>query len=251
MENYIYTIPSYKRAQKQVTLEYLAGIGVPKEKIWVFVQTEDDFREYQRHAKRAQIVLRTATRGVEARNNILNTLSESNNIMMLDDDVKQFYALRGARLAGIKKREELASIFNACFEQTELLGATIFGVYPIANAFFMSHDISTKVSINTVFGFKKGFKHRFDEAFDTKEDAELCGRMLWHKLRVVRFNGLAVTADHRKDKNGYFDKWHHDENVRSVKQLCAKYPGIFAEQKGKPWEVRVKIKDTRFPDGGY
>lgn len=251
MENYLYAIPSYKRDNKQVTLEYLSRLGVPKEKIWIFVQTEDDLRAYHKHEDRANLVFMKAERGVEARNNILNRLSGEYNIIMLDDDIKQLYSLRSGKLHRINARSELAFDFNTCFEQIESLGASMFGVYPIANSFFMSHDISTKVSVNTVFGFKRGYKYRYDETFDTKEDAELCGRMLWHHLKVVRFNGIAVSADHRKDKNGYFDKWHHDENVRCVKQLCSKYPGIFAEQTGKPWEVRVRIKDERFPDIEY
>lgn len=246
MENYVYAIPSYNRVNRQATLDYLSGMGVTKDRIWIFVQTEQDYTEYQVHASRANIVMMPATRGVAARNNILNCLRDK-NVLMLDDDVKQIYTLHGRSLVGIKNRADMAAAFNKCFALTKNLGAQVFGIYPVNNAFFMSNDISTRVAINTVFGFAKGFLFRFDETFETKEDAELCGRVLKHGGRVVRFNNLAVNADHNKDKNGYKEKWHHDENVRSVKKLCARYPDIFAPQKGKAWEVRVKVKDEKTP----
>ena len=245
MEKFVYAIPSYNRVDKQVTLDYLSGMGVPKDKIWIFVQTEEDFGKYQRHADRATIVMMPATRGVAARNNILNRL-QGENIVMMDDDVKAILSLNGGKLVAFEKRMDIAFAFNRCFEQTRGLRAKVFGIYPVANAFFMSNDVSTRVSINTIFGFASDFTVRFDERFETKEDAEICGRMLKHGSRIVRFNNLAVNADHRKDKNGYYDQWHHDENVRSVRQLCARFPDIFAPKKGQPWEVRVKLKDEKF-----
>lgn len=245
MEKFVYAIPSYNRADKQVTLDYLSGMGVPKEKIWIFVQTEEDYENYQKHKDRAKIKMVPATRGVAARNNILNGL-KGNNILMMDDDVKAILSLNGKELTPFRERIDIAFAFNRCFEQTRGLRAKVFGIYPVANAFFMSNDISTRVAINTIFGFASDFTVRFDERFETKEDAEICGRILKHGSRVVRFNNLAVNADHRKDKNGYFDQWHHDENVRSVKQLCARFPDIFAPKKDQPWEVRVKLKDEKF-----
>ena len=246
MEKYVYAIPSYKRVGRQTTLDYLSGMGVPKELIWIFVQTDEDYAEYQIHAGRANIVKMPATRGVAARNNILKRL-KGQNILMLDDDVKTLFTMNGGKLKPIERRIDMALAFNRCFEQTRRLKAHVFGIYPVANAFFMSNDISTRVAVNTVFGFAAGFPIRFDENFETKEDAEICGRILKNGGRVVRFNNLAVTADHNKDKNGYREKWHQDENLRSVKKLCARYPEIFAPQKGKPWEVRVKVKDEKVP----
>lgn len=246
MEKYVYAIPSYNRVDRQTTLDYLSGMGIPRDRIWIFVQTEEDLAKYQQHSSRANIVMMPATRGVMARNNILNRLKGS-NILMLDDDVKTLFTLRGGELIGITKREDMAFAFNRCFDQMRGLRAGVFGIYPVANAFFMSNDISTRVAVNTVFGFTAGFPVRFDENFETKEDAEICGRILKRGGRVVRFNGLAVTADHNKDKNGYREKWHQDENLRSVVKLCKRYPEIFAPQKGKPWEVRVKVKDEKVP----
>jgi len=250
MEEFVYAIPSYKRAQRQVTLEYLSRIGVPKELIWIFVQTEEDHREYQIHNSRANIVLMEADGIARARNNILNRLKDR-NLLMMDDDVKRVSILRGGALVGIESRLDMAFAVNRCFTQARNLRSKMFGVYPVDNAFFMSDDISTRVAVNTVMGYASGFPFRFDETFETKEDAELCGRVLWRGGNVVRFNNIAVSADHRKDKNGYIDAEHQSENLRMVKKLCARYPDTYAPQKGKPWEVRMKLKDDKVPTAPF
>lgn len=250
MEEFVYAIPSYRRAKRQTTLEYLAKMGVPKERIWIFVQTEEDYAEYQIHADRANIVLMPADGIARARNNVLNHMKDV-NLLMMDDDVKRISVLRAGKLVGIEKRSDMAMAFNRCFAQARNLRSMMFGVYPVDNAFFMSDDISTRVSVNTVMGYARGFPYRFDESFETKEDAEMCGRVLRRGGHVVRFNNIAVNADHRKDKNGYIDAEHQSENLRMVKKLCARYPDTFAPQKGKPWEVRMKLKDVKVPNAAF
>lgn len=245
MENFIVAIPSYKRADKQVSLQYLVSLGIKKERIYIFVQTKEDFDKYQKYHEKANIIYIQASKVAKARNNILNYFNGKADILMIDDDLRQISKMNGKELKAIKTADEFDKTFEKCFEQTKKAGTTIFGIYPVHNAFFMSKTISTRVTVNTVFGFTKGFSFRFDENFDTKEDAEMCGHILELGGKILRFNFLSVDADHRKDKNGYFDKWHHDENVRCVKQLCHKHPSIFDKKKDQPWEVRVLIKDKK------
>lgn len=241
----MYAIPSYKRVEKQATVDYLSKCGIQKERIQVFTQTEEEYRKYKDKVKNATIVYAPAKRGVEARNNILNALTEEHDIIMLDDDIKKIGKLCEAGLKTIETAKELDTTFEKCFLYAKKHRTKIFGIYPVYNAFFMSKTISTQVAVNTVFGFAKGFGFRYDENYDTKEDAALCGKILSLHGRVFRFNFLAVDADHRKNKNGYIDDWHQEENIRCVKQLCFNYPQIFAPQSKSPWEVRVLLKDKK------
>ena len=240
-EKFVYGILSYKRAKKQPTLDYLHNAGVPKDKIYIFVQTKEDYNAYQRYSKYANIKYAPASCCAQARNNVLNGINGC--VLMLDDDIRKISRLVAGKLQGIVDREELAKLFNACFAKTQKLGAKFFGVYPIHNDFFMQKTISTKVAINTLFGFIG--REMFDASFDTKEDAELCGRVLSRGDKIVRFNFIAVDADHRKNKDGYIDDWHQEENLRCVKMLCERYPEIFVPQKNKPWEVRSLVKDEK------
>ena len=253
MQNdFLYVIPSYNRANKQVTVNYLNGIGVPKERIYVFVQTKEDKQVYNETiGEKAIIVYKNATRGVEARNNILNTLVDKYDLLMLDDDIKAIGEYNGEKIDKITDAKVMDETFAKCFRVCNKANIKIFGIYPIYNYFFLEKTISTKSPINTVFGFAKGFTGRYNENYDTKEDAEICAKILSMNRNIFRFNYLAVDADHRKTKDGYIDDWHQEENVRCVKKLLQDYPNIYKEQKNKPWEVRTIIKDKKIKLPGY
>lgn len=245
MQKFVMAIPSYKRAGSQRTLDYLSEIGIPKERIYIFVQTREDYTDYKKYTNKCNIIYAEANGIAKARNNILNELISENDVVMLDDDIRRIGRLDGEELKTIETAEEFDTIFEKCFTQIKRNKVKVFGVYPVYNAFFMSRTISTRVAVNTVFGFVKGFGLRYNENYDTKEDAALCGQILSLKGRIFRYNFLAVDADHRKTKNGYIDDWHQEENVRCVRQLCANYPEIYAKQSGKPWEVRIILKDKK------
>ena len=243
---FVFTIPSYNRANKQVTVNYLHEIGIPKERIFVFVQTEKDKMDYEKNiGEKTNIVYRKADRVAEARNNILDEMSKCNDFIMLDDDIKCIGKLVAGKLEKINSAQSLDDIFSKCFNLCKKTTAVIFGVYPVYNDFYMEKSISTKTPINTVFGFPKGFSGRYNTNYDTKEDAELCARILANGKKILRFNFLAVEADHRKDKNGYIDAWHQEENIRCVKKLILDFPTIYKTQKNKPWEVRTIVKDSK------
>lgn len=244
--DFVYAIPSYNRADKQTTVNYLNTIGVKKEKIYVFVQTRKDEKEYkEKIGDMANIVMREANRGVEARNNILNELCGENNVVMLDDDVRAIGELHEREIKKIITAKRMEHVLLKCFEMCEKTNVRMFGIYPVYNAFFMEKTISTKAPINTVFGIVAGSKIKYDESYDTKEDAALCAKLLSFGASILRFNFLAVDADHRKTKDGYIDDWHQEENIRCVKKLLMEFPTIYKAQKNKPWEVRTTIKDKK------
>lgn len=245
MERYVYAIPSYKRADEQGTLEYLSSLGVPKDLIWIFVQTAEDKDAYERYSDRANIVYRPAAGVAAARNNVLRELSAIHNIVMMDDDVSRILQMRQDKLVPIETREGLADLLNICFGKAARAGAEMWGMYPVDNAYFMSYTISTAVTVNTVIGFAAGTRKRFDTSFKAKEDIELCGRTLSSGEKVYRYNFLAYTAKHRTNKGGCYDVWKSNENRRTVERLCQMYPTIFAPKGNNPSEVRVLLKDNK------
>lgn len=245
MESYTVAIPSYQRAGKQGTLEYLAALGVPKDRIYIFVQTEDDRDAYQQHAGQANIVYAAADGIAKARNNILRHFGGAKNVLMMDDDISAIGILRRGQLADIQSREELAENINRCFKVAQKHRAQVFGLYPVYNAFFMSRTISTAVTVNTVVGFCAGFDMRMNETYKAKEDIELCARILNSGGSVFRYNFLAVKAKHRTNAGGCCDTWKSDENRKAAQRLCRTYPAILAPHARKPDEVRVIAKDDR------
>jgi len=245
MENFIIAIPSYNRPERQITLEYLEILNIPKDRIFTFVQTADDYEAYQKYAGMSNIILARANTVTEARNNILRHFDC--NILMLDDDIRRISIIKKGKLAPVESREMFARIINNCFDHTKRNGGKIFGIYPVYNEYFMSPTISTKVTVNTVIGFAEGFDMKFDERYKTKEDIELCSRILRNGGRVFRHNYIAVDAKHRTNSGGCYKTWHSDENEKVVKRLCITYPEILAPQSKNAQEVRVIIKDTKIP----
>ena len=240
----IYAIPSYKRAERQETLEYLLGEGVSHEQIYIFVQTADDYRQYtERYKDLCHILLREADSVTKARNNILNHFDGRDNVLMLDDDVSGFYV--GAKGETLRKMERFEAAAEKMFDITAALRGQLFGLYPVYNDFFMSNDISTKVTVNTVLGIPKGIKYRFDEEFIAKEDIELCGRLLHYGKSVIRFNNVTFKAKHRTNAGGAHDTWASGVNKDYSKRLEVMYPDIFKVKRTNTQEVRLCIKDEK------
>lgn len=245
MEEFIIAIPSYKRAEKQQTVEYFSGLGFPKEKIFVFVQTEDDWKAYQKYSREATLIYAEADGIAKARNNILRHFDGAENVLMCDDDISSIGRLRGEKIEAIRSREEMEETIGRCFGFAKKKGAPIFGLYPVSNAFFMSENISTAVTVNTVVGFTAGSRFSFNETYRAKEDIELCARILSLGGKVIRYNFLAMDAKHRTNAGGCHDTWKSNENTKAAARLCNTYPNILARHSKKPEEVRVIAKDKK------
>lgn len=245
MKGFVAAIPSYKRANEQLTFQYLKGLGFQREEIYIFVQTESDFQAYsKKYGEDATIILKPAQSVSQARNNILSYFDGSKNVLMLDDDVKRLAVLKDRGLSVLTDGDTFRNLFSNCFESVRGKGQ-IFGVYPVYNAFFMENSISTKVTVNTVLGFVEGYTLRMNGETKAKEDIELCGNIIAGGGNVYRFNHICVDAKHRTNDGGCKDAWASDENRKAVENLCFMFPDIFAPKKGNPSEVRLVCKDRK------
>ena len=244
-QNYVVAIPSYKRAGKQESLEYMSRNGVPKSRLYIFVQTPEDYQDYMIYSDKAQIIYAKADGVAAARNNILRFFGGKENILMLDDDISTFGILKNGKIEVVEGEKELSELITRCFETARKAKAPVFGFYPVYNDFFMSNSISTKVTVNTVLGFTAGNLIFLDESYRAKEDIELCARLLSYGKNILRFNFLAPKAKHRTNKGGCSDLWKGDANIDTVKRLCITYPYVLAPHATKSNEVRVILKDKK------
>ena len=242
MTDFVVAIPSYHRSTEQITLEYMLKLGMDKDKVYIFVQTEDDYEKYSSiYSQKCNVVYKPASSISKARNNILNYFDGKENVLMMDDDVSAISVIVDNKLQDITGVEAVERMFNYVKEK----GGYMFGLYPVYNEFFMSKNTSTRVTVNTIIGFPKKFPLRFDETFTAKEDIELCGRILNQGGIVYRFNNFAFKAKHRTNKGGANDTWKTDANEKAVLRLCLMYPTIFARHSTKNNEVRVIAKDRK------
>lgn len=244
----VFCIPSYKRHERQDTLEYLLTIGIPKKDIFLFVQTENDYRLYKNYSYDCNLVYAVASTLPNARNNIINYFNGSENIIMMDDDISVISigsADCGCKLKEIHDSEKLYYVINKMQVLAKRFAASMFGFYPVYNAFFMQDSIDLKKPINTILGLVKGFNERFDVNFIAKEDIELCGRILSSGGNIVRCNNVSFKAKHRTNHGGANEIWKSGVNREFASLLEAMYPEVYAVQKGNPEEVRTITKGGR------
>lgn len=235
MQKIKFAIPTYKRVEKQLTLEMLKNFGYAKEDIVMSTQTEEDYKAYnEKYGNDCTVIYREGHSVTDNRNTLLDYFEKGQWLIMLDDDIKAFFKLNGNGFIKIETREELDKMFNDFFEYTEKNNGKMWGVYPIKNAFFMKQSISKRNIINSCLGIINDL--RFDEDYKAKEDIELCCRYLKKGYNVIRFNFITYDVKH-KQKGGCSDTWKTDENIKVSNKLVLKYPKLLRLNKKREGEV--------------
>lgn len=228
-------IPSYKRAGRVKTLDFLGG-AFNKDEIIISTQTESDLDEYSKlYGNSATIICREAHSAGEARNNLLDYAEENGlkEILFLDDDISFVQTMNRKKLNGQNFRELMESCFSICREKNVVL----FGGYPVANHFFMSNTAKRNI-INGMLFALLDVTYRFDTYFTTKEDYELSLRIMRQGKRVIRFNSFGAQADY-KTKGGCEEIRENKEKYYFLaKLLVDAYPNLVKLNKEKKGEIK-------------
>lgn len=235
MQKIKFAIPTYKRSEKQLTLEMLKDFGYNKEDIIMSTQTEEDYEAYsKKYGKYCTIIYKEGHSVTDNRNTLIDYFNKGDWVIMLDDDIKGFYKLSGKEEKKIETRQEIEKMFNDFFEYTEKNNGRMWGVYPCKNAYFMKQSINKKDIINSCLGLI--IDERFDDNLKAKEDIELCCRYIKKGYNVIRFNFITYDIRH-KQKGGCSDVWKSQENEIVSKKLVAKYPNLLKLNSRRKGEV--------------
>lgn len=183
-------IPSYKRPNGCITVDYLLSCGVGKDDIFISTQTEADFAAYsQQYGNRCSVIYRRANSCAGNRNSCILHARETgcDRFILMDDDVISIMSFLPKRDTPIN-RSNFAQ-FIAGVDRVLDSGATLVGLYPISNNMFALSQ--PKITRSLVVGAFLAFslnRYLFDEEFKIKEDFELCLRLMQNGLPVVRLN---------------------------------------------------------------
>jgi hypothetical protein len=143
--NWRIVIPSYKREEtvQSKTLATLKRYGIPASKITIFVANKEQKAIYEaalpKGAVRELIVGEPGL--AQVRNYILDYYPKGTKIVMMDDDVTGFVERRED--GGIRPLRSLKAIIQRGFAEAAKAGASLWGVYPVPNGFFMKPTITT------------------------------------------------------------------------------------------------------------
>ena len=138
-------IASYKRPEASRTLDYLDSLGFPKERRILSVQTEEDRDAYTRSGLSERVgtfLYREASTAAGNRNTILLNVPEGTNVVFMDDDIKQV-VMEDLGLVPLDTLEKFERMCKLGFATAQKNRTICFGLYPVANAYFMRGGYNT------------------------------------------------------------------------------------------------------------
>lgn len=243
IEPLVFAIPSYKRAFEQLTLDYLAKLGVPRDMIVMSVQTQGDYDAYRAagiEARVGRLIYRDGNCVGENRNNLLDAIPEGTYVVMMDDDIKTLLALDGQKLRPIETFGGFMQVVTHGFMAAARNFTVGFGLYPTDNAYYMSNSITPRSIVDGMFlGLING-KVRYDSSFKTKEDYELCCRLIREYGAFPRLNMYATRAKSRS-RGGCEEFWADEEGrIRTAARLVGMYPDLLTLNPRRPGEVLMR-----------
>lgn len=247
--SYQIAIPSYKRpvGLKEKTLNSLDRCGIKKSDITIFLADEQELSDYKKElGKEYKLVV--GKKGLSnQRNFISNYFEEKEPIVFIDDDIEAFLIKSGDKLVNLEK---LDFFCKTAFDFTKSVGAELWGVYPVKNAFFMKDQITT--DLKYIIGAFYGIFNRKSlvSTIDQNEDYERTILSFINCKKVVRFNKITIKTKYWKNDGGLQEfRKDNDYFNTSAQYMVDKY-GFYCEidlnksRKKKHLEIKLKRKNA-------
>jgi hypothetical protein len=222
--SWVVVIPSYNRVEilKEKTLALLQRYKIPKEKIYVFVADQEQKKLYEAGLGSEVGHIVVGVKGLpEVRNFIFNYFPKGKALISFDDDVTGFINMKK------KPITDLAAMFDRGFAECDEVGANFWGVYPVANPFFMSVGASTdfKFIIGSFWGCynpKGDVQIRIGNG--EKEDFQRTIQFWERDQVIVRLNDVALLTATYKTPGGLQAGNRLARERKTVKRMLAKWP---------------------------
>lgn len=247
MKDVIFAIASYNRPDKQHFLRYLRGLGIPKSRIFIGTQCIRDREQYQElFGRDANILYREGENVCDNKNNLLNELVPTGApIIVASDKVKGLQFYNGAKLHTADTLDTFNRLVSFGYSLAQRNRASVWGVYPTNNAYFMKRSASVdKMLLGCFMAFFPNTPLRFDRMFPIKEDFEISCNAIAHGMHTLRFNNLALDATFHQ-KGGSYELWHSEGdcvNATCCKRMLVKYPTLVTKHPTRKNELRFTGK---------
>lgn len=278
--NYIIVIPSYNRADllNKKTLKVLNDYHIPRKIIYIFVANEEEEEIYKKTLNKdfyGHLIV--GVKGLKNQRNFISSyFKENQEILNLDDDIGGFKILKhksslklsktlkplkkGINTIKKEKRksyrkdyflETLGNLDNFIKNSFNILRKNklyLWGIYPIANPYFMYPEITTnlKLIVGPCWGVINRHNKDLILTIDEKEDVERTLQYYTKDNGVVRFNNISIQTTYYKTPGGMqTDKRDRKKDAyQSAVYLNQKYPNLTKLYLGKKSgyaEVRLKV----------
>lgn len=245
-KSFYWGIPSYNRVDRQPMLQNLSQMGYQRDEIILSVQTLADYDAYrERYEKQATIIYREGNNVSDNKNNILDYIVEhcgAARVVMCSDKVRAVNLMgRDKKLRSINTREEMDTLVKKAFFIARQAGAQLWGVAPVANAFFMANTISINLFMLGCFmGIPDPQATRFDQEQPLKEDWEVMLRAISQGKHTIRYNDICLTST-LKTQGGAHSFWNSDGDIinhQCTQRLLRLYPTLVKPHATRANELR-------------
>jgi hypothetical protein len=248
-------IPSYNRAEgiKKKTLATLKKYNINPADIYIFVNTDEQKAEYEKVIPKdmyGKIVATKQPKGIaNVRNFIVDYFPLNKHFISMDDDVMAIKEKKGDKLVDVKS---LKDIINKGFDLCKKYGYTLWGLYPVANAFYMKGKDEYTTDLRFIVGGFMGIiNKRRKVSIDWKEDYELSLEAYKKDGGVIRFNHICVkhTLYSKKGGIGESQEERMSKYKKSAEYLIKKYPGLVRPNPQREGEVLLAKGEKKLEGG--
>jgi len=249
---YEVAIPSYKRPEtlRDKTLLVLKHYRIPYQKITVFVANKDEEKIYKdtlAPGTYGKIVV--GVKGMGAiRNFITDYYPIGTQIVNIDDDIKGFLEYDESKPRKEKPLRSLLAVIKTGFDECKKAHAKLWGVYPVANGFFMKPKVSTDLRyiIGSFWGcINPGLKHA-KVTLDDKEDYQRSILYYMEDDAIVRLNMVSPVSSYYKEAGGMQEERTKERVEESARWIVKTYPDFAVlNPSKKSGYMEVKLKDKR------
>lgn len=253
---YEIAIPSYKRPEtlRDKTLTILKAYRIPAAKITVFVadkEQEKMYRETLKPGTYGKIVVGIVGMGA-IRNFISGYYPIGTPIVNIDDDIKGFLEYDADKPRKEKPLKSLLAVIKRGFSECEKAEARLWGVYPVANGFFMKPKVSTdlKYVIGSFWGCINPGVKEIKITLDDKEDYQRS--ILYYEAdgAIVRLNMVAPISSYYKEPGGMQEERTKQRVEKSARWLVKEFPEFAVlNPSKKSGYMEVRLRDMREDKG--
>lgn len=264
---YVIAIPSYQRADllNRKTLKTLADHNIPRNRIYVFVANKTEEQIYKEKLNKDWYGhLIVGVKGLKNQRNFISRyFPDGKEILNMDDDiggfrilkhknphlsVKQTQTYRQDYYLEQLSKDKLDDFIQGCFKKLKSLGLFLWGIYPIANPYFMTPTETTDLRL--IVGPVWGSINRHDKdlilTIDEKEDVERTLQYYSKDKGVLRINYISAMTTYYKTPGGMQSdqRDRKKDAYESAIYLNQKYPSLTTLFLGKKsGYAEVKLKD--------
>jgi len=263
MIDFIIAIPSYKRSKILFnnTFNLCLKWNIKLSNIHIFV-VEDDYEDYKNVlADYLDVKIIIGPLGLHnMRNFITKYFPNDTPILHMDDDISDLVTLnidysvddvkssKRYKLVPFVPLNSMSEWISFAFEYTKNHSATLFGIYPVKNGFFMKDSPEITTTLKFCVGVFWGIwnDHNILINIEEKEDFERTLLCYDKDKKIIRFNWIAPVTKYYKTQGGM--QYHNKDRKHESKISCdyllnnwSQYCKLYTSKKSGIYEIRFKI----------